>query len=558
MFGKDKVKGHSRLIKGKLGFKITRIRDFLRKKDDSKKRNIAIGTAAATVIGAGGIALLLRKKGVNINSAKSLLKKSTKVTPKQSIKESVVKVRDIKTSISDTPSSNNGFSKEVLEKYKKPIVEPRPIVNIQPKKPSTSPRTDTVTPIKKDFDPLPDPWDSPLLKPKMRSAKLLVKKPVTQNRLKRKDNIPDPWNTPIKYNLKKESSELLVKKEGIKLLSPAKVRDNLLRPKSTSKRVAKSAIMSAKNMERTQEAYNSLPTDMKAIVQIEKALVRPIKTGIGRPPDTKGLKTILDDSDKTPIEKVISKAKRKVADRLKRQNELLAKRETQKLDNIVPNASRRGLLGVDRVKTTLSERDKLANIATNALAERKSPMGRVLAQINKIAKDPEAEKLGIQVKAEEWENALAQISGRREMIKSSSRGATKAAQSLAYARIVKPKIIKTLMNEVKSGNLQATNPKGYAERLKRIHDNFDELMVKEGSNYRELSRRELGRRVGQVMKPEIDDAVVKAKDFATSSRTLTDTFLENGQMQEAFKQAGITDRKAQFAVKMLMKLGGLG
>lgn len=185
-------------------------------------------------------------------------------------------------------------------------------------------------------------------------------------------------------------------------------------------------------------------------------------------------------------------------------------------------------------------------------------MGLALKKISDIAKDPEAEKLGIQVKAEEWEKALKTVTGRRGMLKATGKGASEAAQSLAYSRVVKPKIIKTLMNEVKSGNLSSTNPKGYAERLKRIHDNFDELMVKEGTNYRELSRRELGRRVGQVMKPEIDDAVNKAKDFATSSRTLTDTFYENSQMLEAFKQAGITDRKAQFAVKLLMKLGGLG
>ena len=216
------------------------------------------------------------------------------------------------------------------------------------------------------------------------------------------------------------------------------------------------------------------------------------------------------------------------------------------------------MLGVDKVKKTLTEKDKLAEITTNALAEKKSPMGIALKKISDIAKDPEAEKLGIQVRAEEWEKALQVVSGRRGMLKATGKGASEAAQSLAYARVVKPKIIKTLMNEVKSGKLSSTNPKGYAERIKRIHVNFDELMVKEGTNYRELSRRESGRRVGQVMKPEIDDAVVKAKDFATSSRTLTDTFYENAQIQEAFKQAGITDRKAQFAVKMLMKLGGLG
>lgn len=185
-------------------------------------------------------------------------------------------------------------------------------------------------------------------------------------------------------------------------------------------------------------------------------------------------------------------------------------------------------------------------------------MGIVLKKIGDIAKDPEAERLGIQVRQEEWDKALATITTRRGAIRGMSKGIAKGTESLVYARIVKPKIIKTLMDEVKSGNLSSTNPKGYAERLKRIHDNFDELMVKEGINYRELSRRELGKRVAKVMEPEIKDATTKAKNFATDTRNLTDTFYGNAQMQEALEKAGIKDRKAQFVTKMLMKLGGLG
>lgn len=200
----------------------------------------------------------------------------------------------------------------------------------------------------------------------------------------------------------------------------------------------------------------------------------------------------------------------------------------------------------------------MAEITTNAFAEKKSPMGIVIKKISDIAKDPEAERLGIQVKQEEWEKALETITTRRGALKATSKATGEAAKSLAYARVVKPKIIKTLMDEVKSGNLSSTNPKGYADRLKRIHDNFDELMVKEGTNYRELSRRELGRRVAKVMEPEIKDATVKAKNFVTDTRTLTDTFYGNAQMQAALEKAGITDRKAQMVTRMLMKLGGLG
>lgn len=95
MFGKDKVKGHNRIIKGKSGFKVTRISDFLRKKDDSRKRNIAIGSAA--VIGAGGIALLLRKKGIkfpgNMVKENNLVKATEKViTPKNTINKEVTSV----------------------------------------------------------------------------------------------------------------------------------------------------------------------------------------------------------------------------------------------------------------------------------------------------------------------------------------------------------------------------------------------------------------------------------------------------------------------------------
>lgn len=185
-------------------------------------------------------------------------------------------------------------------------------------------------------------------------------------------------------------------------------------------------------------------------------------------------------------------------------------------------------------------------------------MGLAIQQINKMAKDPEAEKLGIVVKAEEWEKALAQVTGRRSAIKATSKGITEGTKSLVYARVVKPKIIKTLMNEVKSGNLKANNPKGYAERLKRVHDNFDELMKKEGVDYKKLSRRDLARRVGKVMEPEINDAVTKAKDFATDGRDIYDTFLgPPTEVTAGLNRAGITDRKAQFLMRMIMRVNGL-
>lgn len=185
-------------------------------------------------------------------------------------------------------------------------------------------------------------------------------------------------------------------------------------------------------------------------------------------------------------------------------------------------------------------------------------MGNAIAKINKMAKDPEAEKLGIQVKAEEWEKALQSISGRRGAIKATGRGLAKGTEAVVYARVVKPKIIKKLMDEVKSGNLKSTNPKGYSERLKRIHDNFDELMTKEGVDYRKLSRRDLAKRVSKVMEPEIKDATNKAKDWATSGTDLYDTFLGAPmEVTAGLNRAGITDRKAQFVMRLLMKANGL-
>jgi len=186
-------------------------------------------------------------------------------------------------------------------------------------------------------------------------------------------------------------------------------------------------------------------------------------------------------------------------------------------------------------------------------------MGLAIAQINKLARDPEAEKLGIQVRQEEWEKALQAISGRRGAIKATGRGLAKGTESAIYARVVKPKIIKRLLDEVRSGNFKPNNPKSYSERLKRVHDNFDELMTKgEGVDYRTLSRRELAKRVSKVMEPEIQDITKKAKDFATDGKDIYDTFLgAPTEVTAGLNRAGITDRKAQYLMRLLMKANGL-
>ena len=125
--------------------------------------------------------------------------------------------------------------------------------------------------------------------------------PSKSSVIQKYDQLPDPWTTPI------------ASRSGIR-------GTKLLKTKARGRKLASSMVVSAKNMERTQEAYNSLPIEMKAIVQMEKALARPKKgLGLGRPPERTSLKTILDTSNKAPIDKVITKAKRKVRDRLIRE-----------------------------------------------------------------------------------------------------------------------------------------------------------------------------------------------------------------------------------------------
>jgi len=259
MFNKDKVKGYNRLNKTKKGFKVSRVKDFLRKerKKDNTKRSIVLGIGATAVLGIG-TGILLKRKGISkvsgiLNSAKS-------TTPKYP-KGTTIKVKS--NPVSSTNLSQSTPSKSsIIQKYNQ----------------------------------LPDPWSTPIAsRPGVRSTKLLTKKNVNQNRIRVKD---------IKNNTKEET-----------ISSTTKQRGNLTR-KATKNKVVTSVV----NMRDTQRNYDSLPTEMKAIVQIEKALARPKKSGgLGRPPERTSLKTILDTSNKAPIEKVIGKAKRKVRDRLVRE-----------------------------------------------------------------------------------------------------------------------------------------------------------------------------------------------------------------------------------------------
>jgi hypothetical protein len=322
MFEKSKVKGYSRLSKSKSGFKVIRVKEFLRKKNENHTaRNIALGVG--TVIGVGGVALLLRKKGVNINP-KGLLKEAGDNVPKY-----------------PKGTSIRNVVKEV----------------------------DNVVTPKRNFPQVEDPWTLPISsKYAERGSKLLVKKSVNQNRIRAKDAVTnDPWNTPVKSNLEKESSELLVKKEGVKLLSPAKspkrssyeakpetIPDfwddaitnktnnsisTVVQPQSkivplltgkkipasrgnlygfdnrTARRVSKKAASDAARIDSMEKTYDSISPDnlaMKASIKIDHYLKRPRKTSnLGAPPKPTSLSEVLSNPS-------IKQAQKKVEDRLSR------------------------------------------------------------------------------------------------------------------------------------------------------------------------------------------------------------------------------------------------
>jgi hypothetical protein len=63
---RNRVKGHNRVAKGKSGFKVIRVDDFFRKKDDNRGKKIALGVAGTgLLLGAG---LLAKKKGLKLPS----------------------------------------------------------------------------------------------------------------------------------------------------------------------------------------------------------------------------------------------------------------------------------------------------------------------------------------------------------------------------------------------------------------------------------------------------------------------------------------------------------
>jgi hypothetical protein len=265
MFGKDKVKGHNRIIKGKSGFKVTRIGDFLRKKDDNSKRNLAIGVGAVGILGVG-TALLLKKKGMKFPG--QMAKKNSLANNK--VNENVV-----------VPKNNSTITPG--EKFIKEMDE--------------------------DFGVLPT-----TTKPK-------VSKQVDHV-------IEDPWTTPIKTKINKSIDiEIKSKSKDIPLLTGKKVpanRDNLfVFDNRTTKRVTKKAASDAVRINSMEKTYKSISPDnlaMKASIKIDHYLKRPRKTSsLGAPPKPTSLEEVISNPN-------INQAQKKVEDRLARAERQLDKK----------------------------------------------------------------------------------------------------------------------------------------------------------------------------------------------------------------------------------------
>lgn len=107
MFGKSKVKGHSRVSKSKKGFKVIRVNDFFRKKDENRGKKIALGVGTGLLVGAG---LLAKKKGFKLptnigKEAKNLVVdvKATRVPDTKLLTSGTKKVQNLVEDSWETP-----------------------------------------------------------------------------------------------------------------------------------------------------------------------------------------------------------------------------------------------------------------------------------------------------------------------------------------------------------------------------------------------------------------------------------------------------------------------
>jgi hypothetical protein len=244
---KDKVKAHNRLSKGKSGYKVIRVHDFFRKKDEDRNKKIALGVAGAGLLVGSG--LLLKKKGVS-----NLLTKKTNIIK---------------------PSTPQQVTKAVDD-----VIIPT----------SVTPKTNLLTPTKKDFPKIEDPWETPVLT-KIQKDKVNAKSMVPQSK-----DIPLLTGKKIPAN-----------------------RDNLLITDTRASKKVTNEVVRLIEMDKTYKSIDDL--SMRASVKMDHYLKRPRKTSeLGRPPKETSLKEVLDNPN-------IKKAKEKVTDRLSRaERKLLQKK----------------------------------------------------------------------------------------------------------------------------------------------------------------------------------------------------------------------------------------
>lgn len=256
MFGKSKVKGHNRVSKSKSGFKVIRVNDFFRKKDENRAKKIALGVGAGLLV-AGGTALLLKKKGVKL--------------PTNIGKEAKDLVVDVKTTRVPEAKLLTQATKKIEE-----VVPDNKLITSGTKK------------VQVD-----DPWETPIL------TKIQKNNATVNLMTSSSTNIP-----------------LLTGKKIPAQRSNLLVQDTRFSKRVTKK--ASSDAVRIGEMEKVYKSMSEDSLPMKIAVKLDHYLKRPRKTSsLGRPPKKTSLKEVLETPNlKKAEEKVrdrLSRAERNIA-----------------------------------------------------------------------------------------------------------------------------------------------------------------------------------------------------------------------------------------------------
>lgn len=140
---RNRVKGHNRLGKSKSGFKVIRVDDFFRKKDENRGKKIALG--AGLLVGAGiGSALLLKKKGIKFPGQLT----------KNAIKKPSSPIKVIEEAVGTSPKQKQLSGKDFVKQMDKEWGVGK----------------------KKEFSKIEDPWETPILTKIQKESQLVTKK----------------------------------------------------------------------------------------------------------------------------------------------------------------------------------------------------------------------------------------------------------------------------------------------------------------------------------------------------------------------------------------------